>query len=546
IHQLIQDGSARKSECKVLASYAAAIIWTINTNLKPTKESQIMVAVSFAEKLVTAFLTDLRLWKYYPRGMAFFKDSEIQTSLERHRLNLDNLLNDVELSQEIGRTKWSAWFITAQSEDEVIIRDVSQRQADLNRGIRELKQTLLGSRSPENFDLKAEKSRGSMAEQLYRLRTEGSDSEYLSNCDLELEVQKIGERPFHSGSMYELWQCVWLERNVVALKVFRGKEFDGQPTKEAQAQIDRQANLWRTLRHPNVLQLHGIITLKEGETGGTSVGSVSPWMPNRDVMRYLKTHPGTDRLRLIHDTAKGLQYLHSIGILHDALQGSNVLINDDGNAVLADFSLTKFTDPNMVMTRTGLGPSLRWWAPETINEQIVSTHADVYSWAMTALEIISGLEPYYTITSFRQLSQTINQHLPPTREEYVIASALLKDDRLWNLMLSCWAADPEERPSMDDVVETLDRITPRSEIIADDISRSAPFPLTGVSLADGEKALSAVTTQPTATTHPMNNDPCAPGSAKRRRILPGALKAVAKWIRQKTKRGIQLTLCGST
>ncbi|KAG8874252.1 hypothetical protein FRB98_008579 [Tulasnella sp. 332] len=341
-----------------------------------------------------------------------------------------------------------------------------------------------------------------MAEQLYRLRTEGSDSEYLSNCDLELEVQKIGERPFHSGSMYELWQCVWLERNVVALKVFRGKEFDGQPTKEAQA--------------------------------------------NRDVMRYLKTHPGTDRLRLIHDTAKGLQYLHSIGILHDALQGSNVLINDDGNAVLADFSLTKFTDPNMVMTRTGLGPSLRWWAPETINEQIVSTHADVYSWAMTALEIISGLEPYYTITSFRQLSQTINQHLPPTREEYVIASALLKDDRLWNLMLSCWAADPEERPSMDDVVETLDRITPRSEIIADDISRSAPFPLTGVSLADGEKALSAVTTQPTATTHPMNNDPCAPGSAKRRRILPGALKAVAKWIRQKTKRGIQLTLCGST
>ncbi|KAG8841379.1 hypothetical protein FRB96_007839 [Tulasnella sp. 330] len=483
IRQLIQDGSTRKSECKVLAGYTVAIIWTINVNCIPKREPQIMVAVSLVEKVVTAFLTNLRLWKNYPPGMAFFNDSEIQTRLERHRLNLDNLLNDVGLSQEIGRAKWSAWFIAAQSEDEVVVRDVTQRQANLNREIRGLKQVLLAWRSPGNSDFKADKSRASMTEQLYRLRTEGSDSKYLSNSDLELEVQKIGERPFHSGSMYELWQCVWLERNVVSLKVFRGKQFNGQPTKEAQA---------------------------------------------------------------VHDTAKGLQYLHGIGILHDALQGSNVLVNDDGNAVVADFSLTKFTDPNMVMTRTGLGPSIRWCAPETINEQILSTHADVYSWAMTALEIISGLEPYYTITSFRQLSQTINQHLPPMREEYVTASELLKDDRLWNLMLSCWAADPEERPSMDDVVETLDCITPRSEIAADDISRSSPFPLTGVSLADGEKALSTVTPQPTATNLPMNNNPSVPSSPKSRKLFPRALKAVKQWIRQKTKRGIRLTLCGST
>ncbi|KAG8868631.1 hypothetical protein FRB97_002138 [Tulasnella sp. 331] len=181
-------------------------------------------------------------------------------------------------------------------------------------------------------------------------------------------------------------------------------------------------------------------------------------MPNRDVMRYIKICPTADRLALIHDVAKGVQYLHSIGIMHDSLQGSNVLVDDAGHAVVSDFSLSKAMDPDALMSQTGSQSALRWWAPETQTQQVLSVHTDVYSWAMTALEIISGLQPYHTIRSIGSLVNMIIRNVTPRREDYTEASVLLQDDQLWDLLESCWMGDPEKRPSMDLVVEKLEII----------------------------------------------------------------------------------------
>ncbi|KAG8871561.1 hypothetical protein FRB97_008573 [Tulasnella sp. 331] len=447
-----------------------------------------MTSLSLGAGTTAEFEGDLRMWGSYPPAMAFYKSLEVGSRLNFHRSNLNRALHIIGPTRAFKDVEWDLCFSAARSNEQIPIQRMIEQRVDLHQEMDQMKQLLarlFETKSRGNFDHKAERTREDVIERLRQLRSDGADSECLTSSDLMYEVQKSSQRPFHSGSMNELSQSIWLDKYEVVLKVFWGKQFDKQPTKEARARIDHQADLWRTLRHPNVLQLHGIVTLNEGETEGTPIGSVCPWMPNREVMGYLRTHPDADRLKFIHDTAKGLQYLHSIGILHDALQGSNVLVDDSGSAMLTDFSLTKFMDPSMVMTRTGLGPSLRWWAPETINERILSTHADVYSWAMTALEIISGLEPYYTITSIRQFMQTINQHLPPKREEYVAASTLLSDDRIWNLMLSCWGADPARRPTMDQVARKVKEIRSGSTVTPCDGSRSGPrSPATGTQLAD--------------------------------------------------------------
>ncbi|KAG8875735.1 hypothetical protein FRB97_004770 [Tulasnella sp. 331] len=271
--------------------------------------------------------------------------------------------------------------------------------------------------------------------------------------------------------MYELWKGAWLGEYAVVMKVYRGKEFDGEPTQEDRVRIHRQACLWRSLKHRNVLQCCGIVLLKEGDTDGTSICS------NRDVMRYIQVHPEANRMQLVYGVAKGLQYLHGASIRHDALWGSNVLVDDKGNAVLSNFSLTKTLDPNTVMTRTGSGPALRWSAPETVNNQILSIQADVYSWAMTALEILSGLEPYHRIVSTRQLMDTITQHINPRREDYVRRSASLQDDQLWGILLSCWEADPNRRPTMDEVVERLEAM-PFGLVNLPDTTHYIPIPAT--------------------------------------------------------------------
>ncbi|KAG8875737.1 hypothetical protein FRB97_004772 [Tulasnella sp. 331] len=330
---------------------------------------------------------------------------------------------------------------------------------------------------------------------------------------------------FPIGLMYELWKGTWLDKYAVVMKTYRGREFDGQPTEADRTRIDRQVCLWRSLEHKNVLQCCGIVLLNEGETDGTSICSISPWLHNRDVMRYIQVHPEANRMQLVYDVAKGLQYLHGAGIRHDALQGSNVLVDDRGNAVLSDFSITKTLDPNTVMTRTSLGPSLGWSAPETVGSQILSVQADVYSWAMTALEIFSGLKPYHGIVSTRKLMDTIMQHITPQREDYMSSSASLQDDRLWNLLLSCWDPDPEKRPTMGRVVERLEAMH-FGLVVLSDTTHHIPNPVA----TGGELRRHRSPSSLAATDCSKETIPCAPGIRSKRCVFAKIIKSVGTWI----------------
>ncbi|KAG8845082.1 hypothetical protein FRB96_002730, partial [Tulasnella sp. 330] len=456
VYKLVQDVSARKSECAALAGYASSVIEVI-AKCRHTTESQMTLAVSSVEKIIYELRKDLEQWKNYSRGTAFVRNSDIRGRLEYHRSSLDTALSTVGLTQALEQGQWFERIMKARSEDQSVLESLNQNQIQLNQKLDELKQRLV-PQSRRSDDSEAEETRATVMQQLSRLRSDGPDAAYLTSSDLIYEIQKTGERPFHSGPMYEHWKGIWLDKHLVVLKVFRGRDPNEKPTEEARARINRQVDLWRSFKHPNVLGLCGIFHMREGGRDDASICFVSPWMPNRDVMRYIKICPTADRLALIHDVAKGVQYLHSIGIMHDSLQGSNVLVDDAGHAVVSDFSLSKAMDPDALMSQTGSQSALRWWAPETQTQQVLSVHTDVYSWAMTALEIISGLQPYHTIRSIGSLVNMIIRNVTPRREDYTEASVLLQDDQLWDLLESCWMGDPEKRPSMDLVVEKLEII----------------------------------------------------------------------------------------
>lgn len=132
-----------------------------------------------------------------------------------------------------------------------------------------------------------------------------------------------------------------------------------------------------------------------------------------------------------------------------------------------------------------------------------------------------------------------------------MTSVLLQDDRLWNLMLFCWTADPEKRPTMDDVAEKLVCITPVSGIMAGDIPLTSSAPVSGVSPSkvNGGMPIAAATvsqskTEPSALDRPAESSMDTPISPRKDRFLVRAFKIVTTWIRHKTKKGMQRTLCG--
>lgn len=87
--------------------------------------------------------------------------------------------------------------------------------------------------------------------------------------------------------------------------------------------------------------------------------------------------------------------MHSIQVFHGDIQPPNILISDDGHGVLGDFALAKALEakgddlPLYTQSNSDV-QSMRYQAPEIIEGVGMTPAVDIFSWAGTTLEIVSG------------------------------------------------------------------------------------------------------------------------------------------------------------
>ncbi|KAG5725392.1 Serine/threonine-protein kinase HT1, partial [Termitomyces sp. T112] len=168
----------------------------------------------------------------------------------------------------------------------------------------------------------------------------------------------ISDMPLCSGRFFDIYVGEWSGRSV-CFKVVRLPRVSS--IKISSSEVDR----WRQLSHPNILPFYGIYQ------NDKQVSLASPWMKKGDITEYLKHDQTSDRVHFFDDVAQGLKYLHENGIVHGDLKGKNVLVNEDGRAVLADFGTSSVIDAD-VLARVSSPSSVsqgtaRWRAPETFN-----------------------------------------------------------------------------------------------------------------------------------------------------------------------------------
>ncbi|XP_031261767.1 G-type lectin S-receptor-like serine/threonine-protein kinase SD2-5 [Pistacia vera] len=103
------------------------------------------------------------------------------------------------------------------------------------------------------------------------------------------------------------------------------------------------------------------------------------------------------RLNIALGTAMGLAYLHSeceLKIVHCDIKPENVLLDDNFNAKVSDFSLAKLMTHEESRVYTALRGTRGYLAPEWIKDNPISEKTDVYSYGVVLLEIISGRRSY--------------------------------------------------------------------------------------------------------------------------------------------------------
>ncbi|KIM51492.1 hypothetical protein SCLCIDRAFT_1167735, partial [Scleroderma citrinum Foug A] len=218
-----------------------------------------------------------------------------------------------------------------------------------------------------------------------------------------------------------------------------------------------EALVWSKLHHKNIVPLLGFATIFDA-----SASLISPWQERGNAHGYVqdrKVDPRPLCIQLV-GVARGLDYLHSHAsgsIVHSDLKGENVLIADDGRALLADFGSSFLVESSVAVTRVGprRGGTPRWMAPELFDDKTPSVQSDIWAFGMTALELFTRQEPFQGISTGAVMARIIRG--PPD-----LPAAELTCDRLtdaWrSICMGCWQQDPASRPSASDVLANIGRV----------------------------------------------------------------------------------------
>ncbi|XP_031619110.1 vascular endothelial growth factor receptor 2-like isoform X2 [Contarinia nasturtii] len=153
----------------------------------------------------------------------------------------------------------------------------------------------------------------------------------------------------------------------------------------------------------------------------------------------------TDLLCWSFQVARGMHYLTSQNILHRDLAARNILLCINNVVKISDFGLARSLSNEKTYYRNKRDEEkvpLKWVALESLSESRYSVHSDVWSFGIVLWELFSlGAEPYLGVKAdtFDELESYLKHGERMSIPEYATQS-------IYDIMMSCWDADPESRP----------------------------------------------------------------------------------------------------
>ncbi|KAG6685400.1 hypothetical protein I3842_12G110200 [Carya illinoinensis] len=270
-------------------------------------------------------------------------------------------------------------------------------------------------------------------------------------------ANKIGEGGF--GSVYK---GLLSDGTMMAVKQLSSK------SKQGNREFLNEIGMISALQHPHLVKLYGCCV------EGNQLLLVYEYMENNSLARalfgpeeYQLQLDWPTRHRICVGIARGLAYLHEesrLKIVHRDIKATNVLLDKNLNPKISDFGMAKLDEEDNTHISTRIAGTYGYMAPEYALHGYLTDKADVYSFGIVALEIVSGKSN----TSHRPRGESLHLldwalvlkekgnllDLADPR----LSSNYRKEDvmRMINVALLCANVSAAVRPTMSSVVSMLE------------------------------------------------------------------------------------------
>ncbi|KAG2147232.1 hypothetical protein BD769DRAFT_1649870 [Suillus cothurnatus] len=283
--------------------------------------------------------------------------------------------------------------------------------------------------------------------------------------ELELDLESLGleDREIPPDKLTKLEKIGSGGFKDVFIGKFKGRRVAIAEFRDQLNSMDiKELKLLGGFDHPNIVRFLGV-SIPEN-TRETPVMIVSELCSNGDLFDYIRNVPAPSLKKVLNimlDIARGMEYLHmrKPSVIHRDCKSSNILITSRGTAKIADFGLAKVKQSTRSMVRSLVG-TVNWQAPELWHAHPKYNHkVDVFSCAMVYWEMFQWHVPNKKFPWEGMNEHAIYDIVGAKRQRPSI-TGLRKQwcPDIIDLLERMWAHDPNDRPTMSEVVKELERI----------------------------------------------------------------------------------------
>ncbi|MEQ1508668.1 MAG: serine/threonine-protein kinase, partial [Myxococcota bacterium] len=210
-----------------------------------------------------------------------------------------------------------------------------------------------------------------------------------------------------------------------------------------QRRLQAEARAMARLRHPNILAIHDV------GSEGTLEYIVMDLVEGGSLMARLERDgylPTGEAIRLVVQVLSALSVAHAAGVVHRDVKPHNVLIDRDGNALLADFGIA-LVEGDDRRTRAGVAMGSFAYMPheQRIDAAKVGPAADLYAAGATLYHLVTGENPVDLFLA-----------TDPASPRWTVVPPLLRD-----VLRRACAANPEDRfPTAEAMATALAQLAP--------------------------------------------------------------------------------------